>query len=147
MVNLSDSIAVTQNFVSRREIGSVLQFMRSRPEQVSGFGRGKRRRRRLESALHNTNELSASPDQDIQEDNDCDETQFGVFDHFCNVLSLNCPDILNLALSQFQDPVQRSSKSLWDKLLNHPTHTEDKVICRDETIHESENNFKFSFDI
>lgn len=37
MINLEDSIAVTQNFVSNRELPSVLEFMRERPEQVSGF--------------------------------------------------------------------------------------------------------------
>lgn len=37
VINLEPSIAVTQNFVSLRELSGVLHFMRDRPEQVSGF--------------------------------------------------------------------------------------------------------------
>lgn len=37
VVNLEDSIAVTQNFVSRTNLKQVLQFLKHRPDQVSGF--------------------------------------------------------------------------------------------------------------
>lgn len=39
VVNLEDSIAVTQNFVSRTNLSKVLLFLRNRPDQVSGFRR------------------------------------------------------------------------------------------------------------
>lgn len=39
MINLEPSIAVTQNFVGRHELKTVLEFMRDRPAQLSGFGR------------------------------------------------------------------------------------------------------------
>lgn len=37
VINLEDSIAVTQNFVSRTNLDKVLLFLRHRAEQVSGF--------------------------------------------------------------------------------------------------------------
>jgi hypothetical protein len=37
VINLEDSIAVTQNFVSRTNLDRVLLFLRHRAEQVSGF--------------------------------------------------------------------------------------------------------------
>ena len=38
MVNLSPSIAITQNFVPRAHLADVLLFLRDKPDQVSGFG-------------------------------------------------------------------------------------------------------------
>lgn len=38
VVNLEDSIAITQNFVSRTNLASVLYFLKHRADQVSGFG-------------------------------------------------------------------------------------------------------------
>jgi len=37
VVNLEDSVAVTQNFVSEVELPNVLAFLRDRPEQTSGW--------------------------------------------------------------------------------------------------------------
>ncbi|KAG8905053.1 hypothetical protein FRC01_008496 [Tulasnella sp. 417] len=37
VVNLDDSVAVTQNFVSENELTNVLRFMRDKPDQLSGF--------------------------------------------------------------------------------------------------------------
>ncbi|GAB7354059.1 hypothetical protein MBLNU459_g4639t2 [Dothideomycetes sp. NU459] len=39
VVNLEDSIALTQNFVPRQRLASVLHFLRDKSEQVSGFGK------------------------------------------------------------------------------------------------------------
>lgn len=39
VVNLEDSIALTQNFVPRQRLASVLHFLRDKPEQVSGFSK------------------------------------------------------------------------------------------------------------
>lgn len=36
-MNLSPSIAITQNFVPEAHVGNVLDFMKNKPEQVSGF--------------------------------------------------------------------------------------------------------------
>jgi hypothetical protein len=38
VLNLEDSIAITHNYVSRRNLLHVLAFLRARPEQVSGLG-------------------------------------------------------------------------------------------------------------
>lgn len=37
MVNLSPSIAITQNFVPRAHLANVLDFLKTKPDQVSGF--------------------------------------------------------------------------------------------------------------
>lgn len=37
VINLEPSIAITQNFVSERELSSVLHFMKYKPDQLSGF--------------------------------------------------------------------------------------------------------------
>ncbi|KAK2748344.1 hypothetical protein FQN57_001002 [Myotisia sp. PD_48] len=37
VVNLSPSIAITQNFVPRKHLRSVLEFMKYKPDQISGF--------------------------------------------------------------------------------------------------------------
>ncbi len=37
MVNLEDSIAITQNFVPRAHLTGVLKFLRDKRDQVSGF--------------------------------------------------------------------------------------------------------------
>ncbi|KAG8905105.1 hypothetical protein FRC01_008475 [Tulasnella sp. 417] len=37
VVNLDESVAVTQNFVSENELTNVLRFMRDKPDQLSGF--------------------------------------------------------------------------------------------------------------
>ena len=37
VLNLEESLAITQNFVSRRKLAEVLRFLRDSPGQVSGF--------------------------------------------------------------------------------------------------------------
>ncbi|EEQ33354.1 F-box protein [Microsporum canis CBS 113480] len=37
VVNLSESVAITQNFVPRKHLRSTLDFMKNKPDQVSGF--------------------------------------------------------------------------------------------------------------
>ena len=38
VVNLEPTIAITQNFVPKAHLGNVLDFLRNKPQQVSGFG-------------------------------------------------------------------------------------------------------------
>ncbi|GAA5861106.1 hypothetical protein JCM3774_002192 [Rhodotorula dairenensis] len=67
VVNLTPATAVTQNYVSHRELPAVLRFMRDRPLQVSGF--------KLEEA-------GAGSSGGLHED-ECDETGGGhVFERF-----------------------------------------------------------------
>lgn len=37
VINLEDSIAITQNFVGKTELKNVLKFLKSKSEQISGF--------------------------------------------------------------------------------------------------------------
>ena len=39
VVNLEESIAITQNFVPETHLGEVLYFLKNKPEQVSGFAK------------------------------------------------------------------------------------------------------------
>ncbi|CAG8591558.1 21785_t:CDS:2 [Cetraspora pellucida] len=40
VINLEDSIAITQNFVGLHNLSNVLKFLREKPEQISGFSSG-----------------------------------------------------------------------------------------------------------
>lgn len=39
MVNLSDAMAITQNFVSRAHLAKTLLFLRDEPQNISGFAK------------------------------------------------------------------------------------------------------------
>lgn len=39
MINLNHSIAITQNFVPKAHLPDVLDFLKTKPDQVSGFSR------------------------------------------------------------------------------------------------------------
>ncbi|GAA5874674.1 hypothetical protein JCM8547_003953 [Rhodosporidiobolus lusitaniae] len=72
VINLAPSIAVTQNYVSSRELPAVLSFMKHRPEQVSGF------------KLHSAAPAATAEDGGFDV---CDETGQGVvFDKFVAAL-------------------------------------------------------------
>lgn len=78
MVNLSSSIAVTQNFVSRPELPNVLDFFKNRSDQVSGF--------KFPST-------SASEDH-LEIDEDGCEGSSDVYEAFCEALRREYPDVL-----------------------------------------------------
>ncbi|BGP07373.1 lipase 2 [Rhodotorula toruloides] len=77
VVNLTPAIAVTQNYVSHRELPAVLRFMRDRPSQVSGF--------KLRDTISSSN-ASELQEGGLDED-DCDETGGGkVFGRFVEAM-------------------------------------------------------------
>jgi hypothetical protein len=93
VINLEESIAVTQNYVSRRELAAVLHFLKTRPEQVSGF--------KLISA-----------------DEDCEE-EWGdvVFERLCKALQRDHRDVLLEALKEVARRETSATKtSVWDRL-------------------------------
>lgn len=51
VVNVEDSIAVTQNYVSRRNLLPCLRFLGTKPDQVSGVSGGEEARRTLGARL------------------------------------------------------------------------------------------------
>ncbi|BGP39349.1 hypothetical protein JCM10449v2_003287 [Rhodotorula kratochvilovae] len=74
VVNLSPAIAVTQNYVSHRELPAVLRFMRDRPAQVSGF------------KLRSVGAVATGAEGGLDED-ECDESGGGeVFGRFVAAL-------------------------------------------------------------
>lgn len=83
VINLEESVALTQNFVSPAELGTVLDFMKNKADQLSGFKKGK---------------VGSAPTEDVsrpdcqqqnslaehEEDEECEDgADFGVFDLFC----------------------------------------------------------------
>ncbi|SGY23679.1 BQ5605_C019g08967 [Microbotryum silenes-dioicae] len=85
VVNLEPSIAVTQNYVSQRELASVLRFMRDRPDQVSGF-------KRPRTEQDQTREL-------VQKE-DCDELVSDVFELFVQGLKKEHGEMVEKALEE-----------------------------------------------
>ncbi|KAK4057778.1 hypothetical protein OIO90_000997 [Microbotryomycetes sp. JL221] len=84
VVNLEPAIAVTQNFVSSRELPDVLKFMKYRPEQVSGF-----------------KIPSAAPVEEGGLD-EADEALPGVFELFVEALRAQRPLVAQDALDRLQ---------------------------------------------
>ncbi|KAM0749124.1 Clavaminate synthase-like protein [Meredithblackwellia eburnea MCA 4105] len=82
VVNLTPAVAVTQNYVSNRELPAVLRFMRDRPEQVSGF--------KLAKGPVDTN----AAEGDAGGLGECDECVPDVFEKFVESLRRDKRDIM-----------------------------------------------------
>jgi hypothetical protein len=107
VVNLEDSVAVTQNYVSRLELAGVLYFMKHRSEQISGFKFG----------------------EGNDDDDDCgdQDKKRGLFAAFCAELRRERPELLREALEDLErlenesgaaeDGRTKSGMSVWDKVV------------------------------
>ena len=120
VVNLEPSIAVTQNFVSRRELPKVLNFMKYRPQQVSGF---KLRRSTITTIEGATGEAEISGGLD-----ECDETVSGVYESFCEALARDRGDLAREALDAMdvvgggvEERDSVAAKGLWEKVTDEET--------------------------
>lgn len=116
VVNLEPSIAVTQNFVSRRELPKVLNFMKYRPEQVSGFKL--QRPAVATTAPNDAQEIISGLDE-------CDETVSGIYESFCEALARERGELSRDALAAMEgtavvvgekDEQSVASKGLWEKV-------------------------------
>jgi hypothetical protein len=101
-VNLEESVAVTQNFVSEVELPSVLRFLKNKPEQVSGF------------KLRAMSTCSA---------NEADEAHVngGVYTRFCEALEKEVPDIMQrsrmkLGKEEIMEEPHVQKASWWETL-------------------------------
>ncbi|KAK4046305.1 hypothetical protein OIV83_006179 [Microbotryomycetes sp. JL201] len=127
VVNLEPAIAVTQNFVSCRELPNVLKFMKYRPEQVSGF---------------KIPGLACAEEGGLDE---ADEALPGVFDLFVKALYEREPEIARPSLARLQEmenqhnivkPTVVKERGLWSK------------VKRDAQLQEETgNSFSFGFEL
>lgn len=99
VVNLEPAIAVTQNFVSRRELPAVLRFMKHRPEQVSGF------------KLHRPDTSATTAEEEAGGLDDCDENVEGVFEAFCEALRKERKDVAEEALKSVGELEEKSDEA------------------------------------
>lgn len=113
VINLEESVALTQNFVSPAELGIVLDFMKNKSDQLSGFKRsqidaaerGPILAPGRQAASFGSSALSTKPEATPAEDADdeCDGAGFNVFTAFCDRLALFDSALLESALKQVQE--------------------------------------------
>ncbi|GAA6007615.1 hypothetical protein JCM10207_006407 [Rhodosporidiobolus poonsookiae] len=151
VINLAPSIAVTQNFVSARELPAVLDFMKHRPDQVSGF---KLRRPSPPSASPSSaptlGGLATQPQADeVHEEgglDECDETGQGlVFPKFISALRLaGRGDLVDLALEDVEAR-ERARDEARREREKRSGGWWSRVTERKEDEGEEEGGFSFGF--
>ncbi|KEI36709.1 uncharacterized protein L969DRAFT_54545 [Mixia osmundae IAM 14324] len=117
VVNLEDSIAITQNFVSAECLPQVMHFLRHKPEQISGFKLDK-----------TADPLNAR---------DCDEIPADVYERFCQALAAAEPALYKDGLAGLRE-LERKSKS---------TTEPKSMLFGDKVSSISESSFSFDFAI
>lgn len=116
VINLEESVALTQNFVSPAELGVVLDFMKNKSDQLSGFKRSQqnvgetlvalapgRQAASIGSHSQLNKPAEAEPTEKSTEEGDeedCDGATFDVFDLFCDRLGRFDMDLLKRSLDQ-----------------------------------------------
>ncbi|CAO1614693.1 unnamed protein product [Sympodiomycopsis kandeliae] len=90
VINLSESIALTQNFVSLSELPQVLHFMKNKYQQISGFKFGP--------------DLSEDPE-------DCDSSKRKLYQEFIDVLQLYDAKLLQWALEKLKVVEEQEAKT------------------------------------
>ncbi|KAJ9476351.1 putative hydroxylase [Pseudozyma hubeiensis] len=109
VINLEESVALTQNFVSPAELGIVLDFMKNKYDQLSGFKRSQQMHDgetapvalapgRQAASISST---ITKPPADDDED-ECDGAGFNVFELFCDRLGRFDRDLLDSSLKQVE---------------------------------------------
>ncbi|KZO92774.1 Clavaminate synthase-like protein [Calocera viscosa TUFC12733] len=125
VVNLSPSIAVTQNFVSRHELASVLTFMRDKPAQISGFKAPP--------------ELSASACMDLDQEDEVDPYRAGLYERFVGLLREKEPALLEEARERMSPRREENVRK-----------TENREAAKrreDEVVATKGSAFSFDFDL
>lgn len=142
VVNLEPSIAVTQNFVSSRELANVLRFMRDRPSQVSGF---KRPCNGATGAGGDAAAVAVSGGLD-----EADEALPGVYDMFVRALREQGRGNVEDALKQLeaQDAAkEEATKSMAPQVVLKERGLWDKVRQDKEEVEKGQGEaFNFGFD-
>lgn len=149
VINLEESVALTQNFVSPAELAIVLDFMKNKADQLSGFKRSQVHSDtppsatlapgRQAASLGSTTAAISKPKQ--EEEEECEGgAGFNVFELFCDRLGQFDSDLLQNSLQKVTEleeqrkttcalirksaPIQKkkgNGMSWWDKLKSTTT--------------------------
>lgn len=121
VINLEESVALTQNFVSPPELATVLDFMKNKPDQLSGF-----KRTQLDgpaeagvvalapgrqAASIGQSVAGAQQTQADDADDDCDGATFDVFALFADRLQRFDAALLDEALAEVEH-IEQTRKSM-----------------------------------
>ncbi len=121
VINLEESVALTQNFVSPPELATVLDFMKNKPDQLSGF-----KRTQLDgpaeagvvalapgrqAASIGQSVAGAQQTQADEADDDCDGATFDVFALFADRLQRFDAALLDEALAEVEQ-IEQTRKSM-----------------------------------
>lgn len=118
VINLEESVALTQNFVSPAELGIVLDFMKNKSDQLSGFKRGQQVQRggsTPDATVADAGSVALAPASQVaslismpakpavnDDEEDCDGAGFNVFELFCDRLGRFDRDLLDSSLKQVE---------------------------------------------
>ncbi|SNX84203.1 uncharacterized protein MEPE_02911 [Melanopsichium pennsylvanicum] len=171
--NLEESVALTQNFVSPAELGIVLDFMKNKSEQLSGFKRNQLEKSialapgRQAASIASTAALT-KPVARIEdgEDEECDGAGFDVFELFCDRLKRFDPELLETSLEQVKEleearkatcallrrtapvpkkKVAKDGPSWWEKLKAAPHNGGSTHVGQAETFESEAADFGVGF--
>ncbi|PWY97409.1 Clavaminate synthase-like protein [Testicularia cyperi] len=108
VINLDESVALTQNFVSPAELGTVLDFMKNKSDQLSGFKKSQVASGGTQPALAPGRQAGSLPTvakptgaEAAAEDEECEDgAGFEVFGLFCERLGRFEPQLLESGLAR-----------------------------------------------
>ncbi|KAN0065828.1 hypothetical protein ACQY0O_000958 [Thecaphora frezii] len=150
VVNLEESVALTQNFVSPPELGVVLDFMKNKADQLSGFKKSSaaqcafapgRQPGSLPAAMTaNGNGFgNRNGNDDEAEEEGEDGAGFGVFELFCDRLGKFDKELLASGLATMAEiEAQREANSRSGRTCSHivrgRAEGSDTTVTRGETL-------------
>ncbi|KAJ1032149.1 hypothetical protein NDA18_001647 [Ustilago nuda] len=116
VINLEESVALTQNFVSPAELGVVLDFMKNKSDQLSGFKRNQVDSSdsaaatvslapgRQAASLGSSAVVAQTKQEEVAEgEEECDGAGFNVFELFCDRLERFDKELLEQSLKQVEE--------------------------------------------
>jgi oxalate decarboxylase/phosphoglucose isomerase-like protein (cupin superfamily) len=139
VINLEHTVAITQNYVSRRNLDAVLKFVRERPEQISGLRGIVDEECGVEEDASTVNGSEGAP-----------LTRDQFYERFCQVLCEAFPDEMPAVIQAEREAAAQCTlgrkRCWWEQLKAGPMdakhHHEDE-----SNQHTTDNTFRFGFTI